>query len=415
MLPPYIQAFMGVALALSAQLLVTKQGFRVAQSFVGQRMPSQPPPHHDDFDDSGMDADSSMFEPPTPPPQQPSPPRTHSPSPPMPQPDEVRLQSDTYMVGMRCGERIPPESITETNAGANRISVFVRAKYKEETEEGLHAWRYSVEFTNKGAGSVRLLTRHWVIVDAEGKVEEIKGPGAKGAMPSIEPGTAWRYESGTRIATPLGSMHGWFTFEEARTGHLFAVRVGRFALTHDGSTADVPCKSPTEAEGGSLPATSVHTTDRVIVGAIAEIAHRDDDLRKYGFAVDLQVNNGRAEAVTILAVRWEIIDANGLRQVSHGTVGDNGLGAIKLAPNSALRLRTTLPLLHTPSAKISGVLLARFEQPGEADSEAAPDVGGYVELSYDGEEEEHELVIAPLGASVDGGPVKSFDPLGFLA
>ena len=55
------------------------------------------------------------------------------------------------------------------------------------------------------------------------------------------------------------------------------------------------------------------------------------------------------------------------------------------------------------------------EQPGEADSEAAPDVGGYVELSYDGEEEEHELVIAPLGASVDGGPVKSFDPLGFLA
>ena len=156
------------------------------------------------------------------------------------------------------------------------------------------------------------------------------------------------------------------TFEEARTGHLVAVRVGRFALTHDGSTADVPCKSPTEAEGGSLPATSVHTTDRVIVGAIAEIAHRDDDLRKYGFAVDLQVNNGRAEAVTILAVRWEIIDANGLRQVSHGTVGDNGLGAIKLAPNSALRLRTTLPLLHTPSAKISGVLLARFEQPGEA-------------------------------------------------
>ena len=127
------------------------------------------------------------------------------------------------------------------------------------------------------------------------------------------------------------------------------------------------------------------------------------------------MNNARSEPVTIVGVKWEIIDANGQRHLSAGTVGEQSghaekLGAIKLAPGSALRLRTTLPQLHTPSAKIQGVLLAHY---GDADDE---DDGGFVgehDLPY-GEEDARELVIAPLGASADGTPVTPPKPLSFL-
>lgn len=275
----------------------------------------------------------------------------------------------------------------------------------------MHAWGYRIEFTNRGESAVQLMTRHWVIVDANGKSEEVKGPGAKGAMPILQPGERWEYESGTRIATDRGSMHGWFTFEELGRhgggGVLFPARVGRLALSPDGSTADVPCVPPTDVST-RLPVTSVHSTDRVIVGAMAELAHRDEDLRVFSFMVDLQVNNARRDAVTIFMVRWEIIDANGMRHLSEGTVGEQSgesRGFIRLAPGLALRLRTTLPKLHTPSAKISGVLLARFSgetTEGEHEFEGLEDL----ELS--------EIVIAPLGASTDGGAVPAYEPLGFL-
>ena len=75
-------------------------------------------------------------------------------------------------------------------------------------------------------------------------------------------------------------------------------------------------------------------------------------------------------------------------------------------------MKTTLQRIHTPRAKISGVLIARF---GDA---AADDPGGFVgelDLTYDDDfEQTREIVIAPLGASIDGEAVKAFEPLGFL-
>ena len=101
---------------------------------------------------------------------QPRPPPAPTPPPPPPapllQPDEVRLRSahgDDFE--MRCGERIPPESIVTTKDGANAVTVFVRATYKGPTDDpsGFHAWRYTVEFTafDTGrwtAGMIRRLT-----------------------------------------------------------------------------------------------------------------------------------------------------------------------------------------------------------------------------------------------------------------
>ena len=426
----YCFAFVGIALAITAQLLLNKHTFRSPQH--GKRRRSSSPIANAPVEDEpeaareppqppwATELDEPMLpEPPQPPPR-PAPSRPPASIIPSLQPDEVRVKHQTSageLTAMRCGERIPPESILTTEEGSNAVTVFARAFYKGPVEDGMHAWGYRIEFTNRGPTSVQLLTRHWVIADSNGRAEEIKGPGARGMLPILKSGEKWDYESGTRIATDRGSIHGWFTFEEQGDGELFAARVGRLALSPDGHSTDVPCMPPADASSGSLPSTSVHATERVIVGAITEVAHRDDDLRTFAFMVDLQVNNARAEPITILGVRWEIIDANGQRHISAGTVGEqsgNGekLGAIRLAPGSALRLKTTLPQLHTPRAKISGVLIARFG------SAADDDPGGFIgelDLTYDDDfEDNKEIVIAPLGASIDGEAVKAFEPLGFL-
>ena len=132
------------------------------------------------------------------------------------------------------------------------------------------------------------------------------------------------------------------------------------------------------------------------------------------------MNNARSEAVTVVGVRWEIVDAHGQRHLSQGTVGESSgrqLGAIRLAPGSALRLRTTLPKVPTPSAKISGVLIAKLGLGQQVEEGQRAFVGEeeLEELEGTMEEEEVELIIAPMGASVDGGPVTAYEPLGFLS
>jgi hypothetical protein len=102
-----------------------------------------------------------------------------------------------------------------------------------------------------------------------------------------------------------------------------------------------------------------------------------------------------------------------------GSGGGAQVGAIKLVPGAALRLRTTLPTLHTRSAKISGWLEATFGEAPHELSDGAPVFypnGGYARVDAAAWEEEarREIVIAPLGASVDGGPVRAYEPLGFL-
>lgn len=170
-------------------------------------------------------------------------------------------------------------------------------------------------------------------------------------------------------------MYGYFTFEEVEQGSSglhsepkgprFSVRVGRLALSSEGVSEAVPCATIDEAK---VPPTSVHATERVFVGALVELATRDEDLRTFTWAVDVQVNNARPEPIEIVGVRWEVVDANG--KVVESTSKDLGESApgvprrsIKLVPGSALRMKTQLPKVHTPTARISGALIAKF---GEA-------------------------------------------------
>lgn len=92
-----------------------------------------------------------------------------------------------------------------------RIEVSVHSDYlPEQSQPGdqRFVFAYTVTIHNKGRAPARLLNRHWVIADANGKVQEVRGEGVVGEQPHLDPGESYRYTSGTVLETPVGSMHG---------------------------------------------------------------------------------------------------------------------------------------------------------------------------------------------------------------
>ena len=92
-----------------------------------------------------------------------------------------------------------------------KISVQVETAYLEhqsEPHEHRYVFAYTITIRNEGQVPARLLTRHWVITDANGKVEEVRGDGVVGEQPYLKPGQGFRYSSGAVIETPVGSMQG---------------------------------------------------------------------------------------------------------------------------------------------------------------------------------------------------------------
>lgn len=71
-----------------------------------------------------------------------------------------------------------------------------------------YVFAYTVTMRNEGRIPVKLLTRHWVITDSNGKVQEVRGEGVVGEQPHLKPGQGFRYSSGAVIETPVGTMHG---------------------------------------------------------------------------------------------------------------------------------------------------------------------------------------------------------------
>ena len=81
---------------------------------------------------------------------------------------------------------------------------------QSEPESDRYVFAYTITILNTGLEPVRLLNRHWIITDANGKIEEVKGKGVVGKQPHLKPGDQFRYTSGTVIETPVGSMHGQY-------------------------------------------------------------------------------------------------------------------------------------------------------------------------------------------------------------
>jgi len=98
-----------------------------------------------------------------------------------------------------------------SNNNAYKISVEVTPNYIEEQshpEQGHYVFSYTVTIINDGSKPARLLTRHWVITDATGETQEVKGDGVVGEQPYLKPGEGFQYTSGTMMKTPNGSMAG---------------------------------------------------------------------------------------------------------------------------------------------------------------------------------------------------------------
>lgn len=92
-----------------------------------------------------------------------------------------------------------------------------------------YVFAYHITITNRSEQTVKLLTRHWIITDAEDKVQEVRGEGVIGQQPVLRPGESFEYTSGCSIATPVGTMKGSY-FMEAADGRQFDAPIAEFTL-----------------------------------------------------------------------------------------------------------------------------------------------------------------------------------------
>ena len=118
-----------------------------------------------------------------------------------------------------------------------RVRIEVEPQYLPEQSapaESLFSFAYTITITNSGEVPAQLIARHWIIANAVGEVEEVKGLGVVGHQPLLKPGEAFQYTSGCRLRTASGTMQGSFFFV-AEDGHRFDVEVPLFTLD-DGTT-----------------------------------------------------------------------------------------------------------------------------------------------------------------------------------
>src|SRR5215472_10918848 len=102
-------------------------------------------------------------------------------------------------------------TMTHQEHQEHKIRVDVETSYLDEQSdprERRFVFSYTITIRNEGQVPARLLTRHWVITDANGKVEEVRGDGVVGEQPYLKPGQGFRYSSGAVLETPVGAMQG---------------------------------------------------------------------------------------------------------------------------------------------------------------------------------------------------------------
>ena len=113
-----------------------------------------------------------------------------------------------------------------------RFTISVEPEYlpdQSSPNERLYGFAYTITVTNSGQATAQLISRHWVISDANGKVEEVKGLGVVGQQPLLKPGESFQYTSGCRLRTASGSMRGSY-FCVAEDGERFEAEIPAFIL-----------------------------------------------------------------------------------------------------------------------------------------------------------------------------------------
>ena len=113
------------------------------------------------------------------------------------------------------------------------VRIVVRPRYvPEQSDPDRSQWLFAYHITirNEGEQTVQLVSRHWVITDGEGRVEEVRGAGVVGHKPVLKPGEEFQYTSGCPLPTPVGTMHGEFNMVCPDRGDKFDAKIEPFRL-----------------------------------------------------------------------------------------------------------------------------------------------------------------------------------------
>ena len=100
---------------------------------------------------------------------------------------------------------------------------------RSSPSDSQYVWAYHVTIENQGHETVQLLSRHWMITNARGELDEVKGPGVVGEQPILKPGESFEYTSGAPLNTPWGMMGGSYRME-TESGERFDIEIPTFSL-----------------------------------------------------------------------------------------------------------------------------------------------------------------------------------------
>ena len=126
-----------------------------------------------------------------------------------------------------------------SSAVTQGIRVTVKSEYlphRSSPEERRFVFAYTVNISNEGAIRVQLRSRHWVITDGRGRIEEVRGRGVVGEEPQLAPGETFQYTSGCVLETPQGTMHGSYRMQRD-DGSSFEAEISPFVLATPGAQA----------------------------------------------------------------------------------------------------------------------------------------------------------------------------------
>ena len=127
--------------------------------------------------------------------------------------------------------------MSTSEAVTDGLRVEVDARYSpENSQPAANQWFfvYSVRISNEGGETCQLISRHWIIRDATGRLEEVQGDGVIGEQPVLEPGDSFEYTSGCPLPTPFGSMEGTYQMVTEAGSH-FDAEIARFELREPGA------------------------------------------------------------------------------------------------------------------------------------------------------------------------------------
>ncbi|WP_341677889.1 Co2+/Mg2+ efflux protein ApaG [Niveibacterium sp. SC-1] len=115
--------------------------------------------------------------------------------------------------------------------GRNILVLAVAQFISEQSDPdaGRYVFTYRVTIRNEGETPAQLINRHWIITDASGQVQEVRGRGVIGEQPRLEPGEAFEYTSGCVLETPVGTMHGTYQMRTDE-GEQFDAVIPEFVL-----------------------------------------------------------------------------------------------------------------------------------------------------------------------------------------